>query len=159
MQAHNRNMVANLVAIGGLIGLIASVGLLALQTRTLVEQTKVSNAIARATVISNAGGSLRQVSQIFIERPELQPYFYESRDPPLRGYKRARIIMVTLILGDIFEDGLVAHSLLPTSRTSEAWAKYCGLVLNTSPIMNEIMKRNPDWWPELRKAAARNPRL
>jgi hypothetical protein len=152
-------MVANLVAIGGLIGLIASVGLLALQTRTLVEQTKISNAIARATVISNASGNLRQVFQIFIERPELQPYFYESKDPPLRGYKRARIITLAVILGDIFEDGLVAHNLLPTSRSSEAWAKYCGQVLNTSPIINDMMKRNPGWWPELRKAAVRNPRL
>jgi hypothetical protein len=152
-------VVANLVAIGGLIGLIASVGLLTLQTRTLVEQTKVSNAIAHATVISNASGNLRQVFQIFIEHPELQPYFYESRDPPVRGHKRARITMAAVILGDIFEDGLVAHSLLPTSRSSEAWAKYCRLVLNTSPIMNEIMKRNPGWWPELRTAIVWNSRL
>ena len=152
-------MVANLVAIGGLVGVIASVCLLALQTRTLVEQTKLSNAIASATVISNASSNLHQVFQIFIERPELQPYFYESKDPPLRGYKRARIIMAAVILGDIFEDGLVAHRLLPTSRSSEAWARYCGLVLTTSPVMNEIMQRNPNWWPELREAAVQNPCL
>ena len=152
-------MVANLVAIGGLVGVIASVSLLALQTRTLIEQTKISNAIARATVISNASSSLRQVFRIFIERPELRPYFYESKDPPLRGYKRARIITTAEILGDIFEDGLVAHSPLPTSRSSEAWARYCGLVLTASPIMNEIMQRNPDWWPQLREAAVQNPRL
>ena len=150
-------MVANLVAIGGLIGLIASVMLIAVQTRTLAEQTKISNAIARASVINNASGNLRQVFQIFIDHPELHPYFYGFKDPPLRGHKRARIIMAAEILGDIFEDGFVAHSLLPTSRSSEAWAKYCGLVLSTSPIMNDIMKRNLDWWPELRKAVVRNP--
>ena len=115
-------MVANLVAIGGLVGVIASVGLLALQTRTLVEQTQISNAIARATVISNASSNLHRVFQIFIERPELRPYFYESKTPPFRGYKRARIIMTAEILGDVFEDGLVAHRLLPNPRTSEAWA-------------------------------------
>lgn len=132
-------MVANLVAIVGLIGLIASVGLLALQTRTLAEQTRVGNSLARATVISNASANLRQVFQIFIEHPELQPYFYESKDPPLRGRRRTRIVVVAVILGDIFEDGLVAHALLPTSRSSEAWAKYCRVVLSTSPIMNDIM--------------------
>jgi hypothetical protein len=158
-QAHNSSMVANLVAIGGLVGVIASVGLLALQTRTLVEQAKISNAIARATVISNASSNLHQAFQIFIERPELRPYFYESKDPPLRGYKRARIIMAAEMLGDIFEDGLVAHRLLPTSRTSDAWARYCGLVLTASPIMNEIMQRNSDWWPRLREAAVQNPHL
>lgn len=68
-------MMANLVAIGGLVGVIASVSLLALQTRTLVEQTKISNAIASATV------------------------------------------------------------------------------------MNEMMQRNPDWWPELREAVIQNSRL
>jgi len=87
-QEHNSSMVANFVAIGGLVGVIASVSLLALQARTLAQQAKIGNAIARATVINNASSNLHQIFQIFIERPELRPYFYESKAPPLRGYKR-----------------------------------------------------------------------
>jgi hypothetical protein len=162
-------MVANFVAIGGLVGVISSVSLLALQARTLAQQAKISNAIARATVINNASSNLHQIFQIFIERPELRPYFYESKDPPLRGYKRTRIIMAAEILGDIFEDGLVVHRLLPTSRSPEAllhasrssnaWIGYCRLVLTSSPIMNEIMQHNRGWWPKLREVAVQNSHL
>jgi hypothetical protein len=160
-EVHNVSMVTDVVAIVGLFGVIASVFLLFFQTRANVQQAKisndqakVSNNIARATVISNSSSNLHQVFQIFIERPELWPYFYESKDPPLRGHKRVRINVVAETLGDIFEDGLVAHSLIPTSRSSGDWVRYCRLVLTVSPIMNEIMQSNPDWWPELRKATS-----
>jgi hypothetical protein len=163
---HNVSMGTNVVAIVGLFGVVASVFLLFFQTRANVQQAKisndqaeVSNNIARSTVINNSSSNLHQIFQILIERPELWPYFYESKDPPLRGYKRVRINVVAEILGDVFEDGLVAHSLIPTSRSSGDWVRYCRLVLTVSPIMNEVMQSNPDWWPELRKATSWNPRL
>lgn len=163
---HNVSMVTDVVAIVGLFGVIASVFLLFFQTRANVQQAKisndqakVSNNIACATVISNASSNLHEVFQVFIDHPELWPYFYESKNPPLRGHKRVRINVVAETLGDVFEDGLVAHSLIPTSRSSEDWVRYCRLVLTASPIMNEILQSNPEWWPELRKATSRNSAL
>jgi hypothetical protein len=159
-------MVTNVVAIVGLFGVIASVILLFFQTRANVQQAKigndqaeVSNNIARATVISTSSSNLHRVLQIFIERPELWPYFYESKVPPPHGHKRVRINVVAETLGDVFEDGLVAHSLIPTSRSSADWVRYCRLVLTVSPIMNSILRGNPDWWPELRKATSWKYRL
>jgi hypothetical protein len=141
----------NIVAIGGLVGAIVSVGLLAWQTRAVAQQAKFSNAIAQASIISNSSNNLRQVSLLLIEHPELRPYFYESKNPPSRGDKRTRAMVVAEMLGDIFEDGLVAHRLVPTIRSYDDWVEYCSTVLAASPILNEIMELHSDWWPRLRR--------
>lgn len=130
----------NIVAIVGLVGAIASVGLLAWQTRAVAEQTKISNRISQASIISNSSNNLREVFLIFIEHPELRPYFYESKNPPSRGDKRTRLIVLAEMLGDIFEDGLVAHHRVPTDRSYNDWVKYCNTVLAASPILKETME-------------------
>jgi hypothetical protein len=145
----------NIVAIGGLAGAIASVGLLAWQTRAVAQQAEINNRLSKASVISNSSNNLRQIFLLFIEDPELRPYFYESKNPPSRGDKRTRLIVVSEMLGDMFEDGLVAHHLVPTMRSSDAWVKYCSTVLAASPILKEIMELHPDWWPGLRRLAPR----
>jgi hypothetical protein len=158
-----------IVAIGGLVGAIASVGLLAWQTRAVAQQAKASNAISRAAVISNSSANLRQVSMLFFEQPELWPYFYESKNPPPCGDIRTQLIVLAEMLGDIFEDGLVvhrlvptirsytdvAHRLVPTIRSYDDWVEYCSPVLTTSPVLKEIMEHHPDWWPRLRSLAPR----
>jgi hypothetical protein len=133
----------NIVAIGGLVGAITSVGLLTWQTRAVAQQAKLSNAISQASVVSNSSNNLRQVFLLFFEYPELRPYFYESKKPPSRGDKRTRLIMVAEMLGDISEDGLVAHRLMPPIRVPSIrsygdWIKYCSAVLTTSLILKEI---------------------
>ena len=141
---------ANIVAIGGLVGGIASIGLLAWQTRAVAQQAKLSNAIARSSIISNSSSNLREIFLLFIEHPELRPYFYEFKNPPSHGHKRTRIIVIAEILGDIFEDGLVAHLLVPTDRSYEDWVKYCQYMLAASPVLNEMMEHHLEWWPRLR---------
>ena len=107
----------NMVAIGGLAGAIVSVGLLAWQTRAVAQQATISNGISKASVISNSSNDLRQIFLLFVEHPELRPYFYESENPPSHGEKRIRLIVVGEMLGDMFEDGLVAHQLVTTMRS------------------------------------------
>ena len=122
---HNVKMLTEIATIGGLAGVIISVILLAWQTRSVAQQTKISNAIARASVISNESSSLRQVISLFIEYPDLRQYFYGSRRLPVNRRQRARIISIAEVLGDILEDGLVMDKILPTVRFSERWPPYC----------------------------------
>lgn len=58
---HNAKMLTQIATIGGLAGLIMSLILLAWQTRAVARQTEISNAIARASAISNSSSSFRQV--------------------------------------------------------------------------------------------------
>jgi hypothetical protein len=147
---NNVKMLTEIATISGLAGLIMSLTLLAWQTRAVARQTEISNAIARASAISNSSSSFRQVILLFVEYPELRPYFYDSKHLPARGYKRDRIISAAEILGDILEDGLVVNRLVPNIRFYESWPAYCSYMLVTSPALNEIMRQHPGWWPTLR---------
>src|SRR6202012_759929 len=118
-------MLASVATIVGLAGVIISVGLLAWQTRAVAQQTKISNAIASASVLSNSTSSLREVLSLFIEHPELRPYFYESKKPPVRGRKRTYIFTTAEMLADVLEEGLAANSLVRSSRVYEEWPLYC----------------------------------
>lgn len=152
---HNVRMLTDIATIGGLAGLIISLILLAWQTRAVARQTEISNAIARASVISNSSSSFRQIILLFVEYPELRAYFYDSKHLPARGDKRARVISVAEILGDILEDGLVVNHLVPNIRFHDNWSSYCTYMLVTSPALNEIMHQHSDWWPWLRSLQPR----
>jgi hypothetical protein len=152
----NARVLTNIATIGGLAGVIVSVTLLAWQTRAVAQQAKISNAIASVSVISNSTSSLRQVFSLFVEYPELRPYFYESKRPPLRGHKRTRIFAVAEIFADILEEGLSANRLVRTVRLYEEWPLYCAHMLTTSPALNEIMQQHPDWWQLLRALQSRS---
>jgi hypothetical protein len=60
-------VVTDVTAIGGLIGLALSVCLLAWQTRAQVQQTRISNSIAAATLLLSTTDALREVFWVFIE--------------------------------------------------------------------------------------------
>lgn len=147
-----------MATIVGLAGVIVSVILLAWQTRAVAQQTKISNAIASASVISNSTTGLREVLLLFIEYPELRPYFYEAKGPPLRGRTHKRLVTVAEILADILEEGLAANNLVRTARLSEEWPNYCSDLLSTSPVLNEVMRQNPKSWELLRALQSKNSR-
>jgi hypothetical protein len=117
-----------ITTVGGLAGLIASVILLAWQTRAVAQQTKISNAIAGVSALEASTSDMREILMVFIDRPELRPYFYERKNPPRKGRQRARVISVGEMLGDCLETGLVANRLVPPpshSRTGPATAARC----------------------------------
>ena len=153
---HNVRMLTTIATIGGLVGVIVSVTLLAWQTRAVAQQTRISNAIARASIISNESSSLRQVFSLFVEYPELRQYFYGSKLLPVNRHRRERIISVAEILGDILEDGLVVNNILPTVRFAERWPPFCTGFLTTSPALNELLRQHPEWRPLLRSLHPRD---
>jgi hypothetical protein len=148
-------MLTSVATIVGLAGVIVSVMLLAWQTRAVAQQTRISNAIASASVISNSTSGLREVLSIFVEHPELRPYFYGSKRLPLRGHRRERVVTAAEILADILEEGLSVNRLVQTARFSEEWPLYCADMLASSPALNEVMQQSPNSWQMLRALQSR----
>jgi hypothetical protein len=68
-------MLTNISTIIGLIGLTFTLALLTWQTRAVAEQTRISNNIAAASVLSDTGIRLREICMVFVDHPELRPYF------------------------------------------------------------------------------------
>jgi hypothetical protein len=149
-KRHNVRMITSVATIVGLAGVIISAMLLAWQTHAVAQQTKISNSIAGASVISNSTSGLREVLSVFVEHPELRPYFYGSRRLPSRGHRRERVVTVAEILADILEEGLSVNRLVQTARFSEEWPLYCADMLTSSPALNEVIHQKPNSWQLLR---------
>jgi hypothetical protein len=142
-------MVTNVTAIGGLIGLVISIGLLGWQTRAVAQQTVISNRIAGVSAINEATVGLRDVHLLLVADPGLRPYFYDGKAYP-RGKKRVdRIRTVAEQFLDAMEDGLCAHRLIPSSGSLEDWTIYCQDMLAGSKVLNAVVCARPRYWPEL----------
>jgi hypothetical protein len=53
--------------------------------------------------------------------------------------------------GDALETGLVATRLVPASESFEDWTNYCRQMLGSSPSLAELVREQPQWWPNLTK--------
>ncbi|MEU4556524.1 hypothetical protein [Micromonospora violae] len=126
-----------------------TIGLLAWQTRAAAKQAEVANAFAGATVLHNQTTSLREVYRVFIDHPELRPYFYGRKPCPRNQRQRDRVMTIAEMLADTLEDGLVAHHLVPASESESDWINYCRHVRANSPALEEWVQRHPGWWPKL----------
>lgn len=142
-------MLTEITAIGGLIGLIASLVLLAWQTREVAKQTRISNAIAGAAGLGESTNHLREVLVLFVDRPELRSFFYDGKPCPRRGPQRIRVITIADMLADVLEVGLVTTRLIPSTESYEDWLRYSRYMLAHSPVLVDFVREHPDWFPQL----------
>jgi hypothetical protein len=148
-------MMPDLTAIGGLIGLLISIGLLAWQTHAVARQTAISNRIAGVSAINEATAGLREVHMLFVAAPSLRPYFYENKSYPRSKTARDRVRVVAEQLLDAMEDGLCAHRLVPSSGPLEDWTVYCEDMLAVRKVLSAAACERPKYWPELYRMTGR----
>src|SRR5258707_1032732 len=108
-------MLAAIGTIGGLVGLAVSVALLAWQSHEVAKQTKISNAIAAASVIDQCTPGLREPLDHFMDKPELRPYFYEGKPGPRRGRRHARVATLAEMFADVLDGGMLAMRNIPAT--------------------------------------------
>lgn len=144
-------MLATISTIGGLVGLAISVALLALQTRAVAKQTQISNIIAGTNAIRDSLADLREINTIFVERPALRSYFYDSKPCPTRGRQCARALAVCEMFADALEVGLQSTASVPSSDSYDDWVSYSKYLLRHSPVLAQQVIEHPDWWPRTHK--------
>jgi hypothetical protein len=142
-------MIATVAAIGGLVGLIISIGLLTWQTRVVSQQTEISNRIAGVSAINGATTNLREVHLLFVADPSLRLYFYDGKTYPRRKRQRDRVRTVAELLLDAMEDGICAHSLISSSESLGDWTIYCRHMLKRSKVLQAVVREHPEYWSEL----------
>lgn len=140
-------MLTTITAVGGLLGLAASVVLLALQTREATKQTKISNNIAAATALMELLGSVREAhGLVFLEHPELRAYFYDDKRCPRRGRRRAQVLTTADMLADCLDTALLVSALVPGRAAYEEWVSFSRYILGHSPVIAALVSKHPDWW-------------
>jgi hypothetical protein len=143
-------MLTTITAIAGLLGFITSTLLLALQTREVAKQTRISNSIAGASTIREAMTTLRDSHhQILFDHPELRPYFYGGRPFPTNADDAPRLIAAADMLADCLEVALHATRYIPATESYEDWIDYSRYLLEHSPVLADLVHQHPVWWPHL----------
>ena len=133
-----------IASIAGSIGVIASLWLVNRQTRvfqrTLMES--ISQTMTRYSL---------DISRIFLENPDLRPYFFSGRpiDENHPDYLRAEAVAEVIL--DIFwtmnsQAKRIQDAEFRDSDTSSQWALYIGDTFASSPILTNFLTRRKDWY-------------
>jgi hypothetical protein len=130
---------------------ILTVGFLAFETR------KVAQAAA-VRAMRELASSLAAVNSIFVEKPELRPYFYSDAPLPDNSQTRDQVEAMVELVSDYLETSLYTEEHLPTFRRENrkdlrTWIEFLD---GHSPAFREGVMNNPgEWWPRLREAVTK----
>jgi hypothetical protein len=137
------------------IGVVASLGFVAFQTRQLVRQTKIRNGLASLGARYNSLERLHAVQRILIDDPGLRPYFYANKaSPDVSTEEGARVLLVAEMIADAGDYGVMALEIMPTVDGYEGWRDYATFILANSPAVREVVSTHPKWYVMLHRHAS-----
>ena len=112
----------------------------------------------KVTTYHGATDLTLQLDQVFIEHPELRPFFYEGRPLPDPGSEgdtlRHRVLAAAEYALDIFEC-IWDHRDTYDDKDKESWRAWIGDMLASSPTCSDLYTTNRDWYPALEDLAGR----
>ncbi len=89
---------------------------------------------------------MHDIHKLFLDRPELRPYFYERVRPGRwSGHKRKAEVMAEL-LADFFQQVFLELNTLPL-QTRAGWREYMSHVLRHSPTLLNFVESHRAWYP------------
>ncbi|MET8249807.1 hypothetical protein [Micromonospora sp. NPDC005197] len=142
-------MIVLITAIVGVLGVVGSLLFSGWQTRQLIEQSKLQNAVAGTTGVQQPMELLHGVLRMLFEEPSLRPYLYERKVCPPEGDERARVLTVAEMFGDVLEVGLHSTTTIASTDAQEDWLDYSRFLLGHSPTLVEVVSTHPRWYPAL----------
>lgn len=119
------------------------------QTRAAAEQTRISNVVAAVSANDMVLRSLREIHILILERPGAREYFCADKPLPEGQEEREQIVTIAELLADVMSTGVHVHECVPGSTSAEPWADYCRQTLAVSPVLRDVIREHPMWWPDL----------
>jgi hypothetical protein len=107
----------------------------------------ISNKRAR-TVNANGqiGSILIQLNRIFVEQPELRPYFIEGGELP-KGQEQKAKALASMYL-NIMETVWSMEEIM-NNNDRAAWLKYIRHQIRSVPIVDELYESQREWYSNL----------
>jgi hypothetical protein len=139
-------MISNLAAILGLVSVASSLLFTAWQTRQLIQQTRVNNAIGSTSAYIGTAQLVASAHAPLLDDPSLRPYFYDGKAFDPEDPSWARLLTVAELLADACEHGLMMANYLPPD---EQWREYPKELLTNSPILRKVVLDRPRLWPRM----------
>jgi hypothetical protein len=132
----------------GLLGVFTAVAALAAtvwQGYLLRLQLRYFDRVSRAQFYQQITTMCVQRDQIFIEHPDLWPYFYEGRKEPRSRRRRAKVFAMSRVLANL-ANGLASEKV--RDDFDGHWNKYYQYMYENSPSFQRFWKEQGQFWPE-----------
>lgn len=98
---------------------------------------------AQRTIGTTVDARTFAMDQVFIDHPELRPYFYDNQPLPDDPIMRAEVLATSETLLD-FLDGVFNDSV--NSVNSGSWGAYTRFIYRSSPAVRETLRSHCDWY-------------
>ena len=131
------------------------------------ETMELSKASMKSSMYEIMNVQTLEIDKIFLERPHLRPYFYDSKDPSkIRDEKTLHEVMIVAEYQlDFFDLVMTQLDYIPTDEDSQEdkanWKKYFEDSFAKSPALCKRIGDNPDWYMKrlvnLSKEKCKNP--
>jgi hypothetical protein len=121
--------------------------ILAVTLLVFITQARSMTRSTRASVYQTVAQQMMSIDQLFVERPELRPYFYGNKPPPTEEIERERVAAFAELFVD-FMDNLVGQTPHIPEHLGESWRAYFRAVASTSPAIREFWRAHRDWYEE-----------
>ncbi|MFB9892847.1 hypothetical protein [Planobispora takensis] len=143
------------VAVVGLLVAMLAIRFAARQAAAAAEQVRTGNGFAGVSTTFGVFGLLHPLLRVFVDHPDLYPYFYQGKPVPRRGKDRVRVQVMAEMLADALSSALQMTGQIPSAKDGlSSWSLYVVHMLDTCGPLQEAMRRYPGWWPHLEELAS-----
>jgi len=148
----NFEVISLIVSVAGSVAVIVTLWFVYRQTRLFAQQTDYISRTLLTGVTQSIGSEVEEITRLFIEYPEMRPYFYkgQSIDETHAHYARAEAIAELLLdsLYSIAEQARRAGTLASTQRPGANWDAYISDIFAQSPILVKFLTERQAWYTE-----------
>jgi hypothetical protein len=145
---YHHGMLLAVTAAVGAVGVIGSLLFAGWQTRELVRQTRLQNAIADSSGDREMLVMLQSVMLHIVDQPHLRAYLFDRKPLPPEGEARAQALSLAEAMADVLGSALRSSTLVATS-SHHAWLDYAKHLLRSSPSLVAVIDEHPLWWRKL----------
>jgi hypothetical protein len=118
----------------------------------IIQSEKVAKSI-RANVESSTVTQVTKLDQVFMQKPDLIPYFYEGKSIDDKATDYREVSATAVMVLDVFDLVASQNRHFPEFwDTPGAWDEWMIDVFSTSPILRATIDKYPNWYgPDLKE--------
>lgn len=152
-----------IISIAGFAILIITLVFLTRQTREMATQTRHVGDSLKGNAYGSVASQMFAVDRVFINEPELRPYFYSGRDISNDDPLYDKVVAVAELLLDFFDSVLLQQKHFPQIWPRQWWEAYMMYSFANSPLLCGYLESVKDWYTEdlvhlMRKGEAQRQR-
>jgi hypothetical protein len=139
----------------GVIAVIASVLVLAVQAREFAKHTRVANEAAEVETHRDLMAMYGAVHRVFIDHPELWPHYYDQSSVAPSAHDQVRLRVVSEMAADAHEVAWdTVDELTSYKRYAEPWREYVRAEVGKSSTLRSFVRDQLTGWPSLTSLVA-----